>query len=516
MITSEFFSDRLKEINFLDYSKFDVDNSRKEPVFPVDFNTRTIKVPSDFETIAVVGDHESELVWFVFNRYFDGQDLWSKKWGIQFTVPTKPVINMMVPYTGKKTGDQLDEKIKNQYGLNENHLLIGWMITRDVTVAPGPVSFSLRCFDVLPNGTAVVNYSLSTRPATVKIADSHNLSQLTEGIIPKSDALTDLVARIENVMRPDGTIGRTVEWNDIVEGTLPRINNQLLKDSVTIDFNSVKNVSSNLPKINDTIALTENIKFDGVTMDASSNKLSVNFPVYKINNEPLVDGSNLTIVTEADASWIEGSTNPVQSQFLKAEIDAIKAELGELTYVPLSILSFAVSPSMAEKGSIINTIDFDWALSKTPNSLFIDETAINVSADDYILENANISSDTIFTLKAIDKGNEIIKTANIRFVNKVYWGVSSETTYDSNFIKNLDGSQLDSVAKFTVNAGEGQYIYFAAPAAYAEPIFTLQGSMGGKWKVVATVDYTNGSETTSYKVYQSDYSGLGDSTILIS
>ena len=51
MISSGNLSNRLDEINNLDYSEFDFNEHKKEPVFPVDLNKRTIKVPSDFETL---------------------------------------------------------------------------------------------------------------------------------------------------------------------------------------------------------------------------------------------------------------------------------------------------------------------------------------------------------------------------------------------------------------------------------------------------------------------------------
>ena len=512
MITSEYLNNRLSEINHLDYSNFDPDNFKKEPVFPVDFNSRTIKVPKEFETIAVVGDHQAEMVWFIFNRYFDGQDLYLKNWGIQFQNGN---IKMMVPCTGKVEGATVNEKIKDQYGITVDHILIGWLITRDVTHQEGPVVFSLRCFDVEPDGIKVPNYSLSTAPAIVKIGQGQNFSsQGTPGIVPDHDALTALVGRIEEVMRPDGTIGRTVEWSDITETSLPRINGTILKNNVTIDFNSVKNNSEELPKVND-VSLVDDITFEGVKK-TGDNSLAVTFPKYIVNGTELKDNENVEVAGKPDQEWLEGSENAIASFLIKAELDAIKAELGELTYIPLSILSFSMTPSMAEKGDIINTIDFDWTLSKTPNSLSINGISIDVNEESYKLENANLSENKVFILKALDKGNEITNTINFKFVNKVYWGVSKEGTYNSDFIKNLGNSKLDSVSKFTVNAKENQYIYFAAPAAYPEPIFTLQGSMGGKWPVAATVNYTNGSETTSYKIYRSDYTNLGDTTILIS
>ena len=443
MITSNYFSNRLNEINHLDYSKFDPDNFKKEPVFPVDFNSRTIKVPSEFETIAVKGDHESEMVWFVFNRYFDGVDLYQKKWGIQFEAPTKPVTRMMVPYTGRLTGDEItDEKIKNQYGLNENHLLIGWSITRDVTAAAGTVSFSLKCFDMMPDGSAIPNYALSTRPAVVKIADSHDYNALTEGIVPKSDALSDLVARIESVMKPDGAVGKTVEWSDISEETLPRINNEILKDSIIVDLASVKDVSETLPEIVDVsgnkISLMENISVTGATVktEGGSNSLSIDFPKYIINGETLEADKDLTLLTEADENLDGESVHPVQNKTIKAKFDEVSSDIEAVEELitaiqdgteidsfagveaalkkvgvneddKTAIINTAISKASTENTDIANAIrDINAVLADAPDDI---NTFAEVAAK---LKNAGVDENTVKAIVAQAK-SEILNGEKI-------------------------------------------------------------------------------------------------------
>ena len=72
MITSIDYAEQLKEINLLDYSEYDdLNNFDKEPIFVVDLNTRTIKVPSNFSPVAVVGDHCSETQ--LFGQRIHGQ-----------------------------------------------------------------------------------------------------------------------------------------------------------------------------------------------------------------------------------------------------------------------------------------------------------------------------------------------------------------------------------------------------------------------------------------------------------
>lgn len=56
-------------------SYFPAPNGTNEGVFVIDWDTRIISIPEELENIAICDDHNSETVYFICDRYFDGQDL---------------------------------------------------------------------------------------------------------------------------------------------------------------------------------------------------------------------------------------------------------------------------------------------------------------------------------------------------------------------------------------------------------------------------------------------------------
>ena len=50
-----------------------------EPLFEIDANSRTIKVPDEFKKngVGVRGDHWAEVLYFAIDQYYDYQDLYN-------------------------------------------------------------------------------------------------------------------------------------------------------------------------------------------------------------------------------------------------------------------------------------------------------------------------------------------------------------------------------------------------------------------------------------------------------
>ena len=100
-------------------------------------------------------------------------------------------------------------------------------------------------------------------------------------------------------------------------------------------------------------------------------------------------------------------------------------------------------------------------------------------------------------------------------MNGVYYGVSAiPSSYDSAFVLKLTKALQGSRNKtFTLNAGAGQYIFYAIPARYRECGFNVGGFDGGFTKV-STFDFTNASGyKESYYLYKSDNANLGNTTV---
>ena len=96
-------------------------------------------------------------------------------------------------------------------------------------------------------------------------------------------------------------------------------------------------------------------------------------------------------------------------------------------------------------------------------------------------------------------------------------GVSSSNIYDSDFIKTLSKELSSSKGKtFTVDCGEGQFIFYCVPTRFGSCSFKVGGFEGG-FNKVSTIQYTNSSGyTENYDVYKSSNSNLGNTTVVVS
>lgn len=199
--------------------------------------------------------------------------------------------------------------------------------------------------------------------------------------------------------------------------------------------------------------------------------------------------------------------------------------------------------SVYEIGTAVTGLDAAWVLNKTPAEQVITVSGAVGSEDTVIIENigAEVRSTTALTgsaatqwdgVKTQEKTSgtltvELIvnddrgaasKTASIQWLNGVYTGAAAApATIDSAFIRTLTKSLQSSKGKsFTVNAGAGEYIWYACPASYGTPNFNVGGFDGGFSKV-ETFDFTNASGyTESYQCWRSDNAGLGSTTVKVS
>lgn len=190
-------------------------------------------------------------------------------------------------------------------------------------------------------------------------------------------------------------------------------------------------------------------------------------------------------------------------------------KLDELLYKAITINTFSISKSTAELGERLIGLILNWSYNKIPTYQKLDNVLIDNELRKYTVEK-EISSNTSFKLEVSDGKTTVNRTASINFYNGRYYGVSNAETYDSDFILTLNKTLTNSRScNFTVNCGEGQYIFFAIPTRFGTPTFTVGGFTGGFTKV-ATVDFTNASGYTEpYNIYKSDYSNLGNTTVVV-
>ena len=489
MITNGVFANQLEEIKNLTITARP--QVTKEPVFNVILNTREIEVPAAFKNLAVYGEHRAETIWFALDRYFDGVDLSQKKAGVQFQ---NSQVEMLLPIDFKKVNDD-----------NPDELLLGWQITSDVTTVSGRLDFGLKFFET-DDVTKTAKYILNTKMATVNILTGLNVTDESQNLNPPLDTLTTLVNTISELYQNQQTTNIDYDKNIKYE-TLPTINGTtLIGDKFTADLKLNYPDLLNLPSINGHVltgAMTDaslgiKVDVDKALSTTSENPVQNKVITSSINNL----NTNMTSVTaKANAN--------------AAEIEAIKEELGNMTFIPIDITSFGHKLGAVENGSTISNLELYWECSKIPTSLTLNDEEVELNNP--IVLTTEYTTNTEFKLVAEDGKTQDEAITTLDFVDGLYYGVSDTTTYDSTLINNSLKQILSTEKAQTleVTAGSDQSIFIAAPAALSYT-FSVGGFIGG-FHEVATLDYTNKHNyTTSYKIYKSDNMNLGTTTVVLS
>ncbi len=216
--------------------------------------------------------------------------------------------------------------------------------------------------------------------------------------------------------------------------------------------------------------------------------------------------------------WIDNVT-PVNAVNLNEIEDKLKAHqeaLDELLYIPLTINLTSNIQTTLEIGTTINSVVFNWSYNKDIVSQIFDNQALEASLRTYTY-NLPFSSNRSFRLEANDGKNDFNRSISFNFLNGRYWGASNSNVYDSDFIKTLSKELSSSKGKtFTVDCGEGQFIFYCVPARFGNCSFKVGGFEGG-FNKVNTIEFINPSGyVESYDIYRSANSNLGSTTVVVS
>lgn len=230
--------------------------------------------------------------------------------------------------------------------------------------------------------------------------------------------------------------------------------------------------------------------------------------------------SYLLGIPESDTS-LEISGGFADAKVVGDQLERIRQQIADIQYVPIEILSFSNNINVAEIGSTVNEIALTWKLNKAPKSGTLNSISISgeLKANQSVtIGNAALKTDSVFTLEVIDeKGKTVQGKTTISFYRGIYYGVSGiPAKMDSTFIRSLARSLQSNQAKtFTVNSGASQYVWYALPDRYEDPVFNVGGFDGGFSKV-STLSFKNSSGyTETYKIYRSDNSNLGKKTVKV-
>lgn len=230
--------------------------------------------------------------------------------------------------------------------------------------------------------------------------------------------------------------------------------------------------------------------------------------------------SYLLGLPESDVS-LEISGGFADAKTVGDQLKYIRQQIADIQYIPIEILSFSNNVNIAELGSTVNEITLTWKLNKIPKSATLNNISISgeLKADQSVtIRDAALTADSIFTLAVTDEKNKTVqKKSSIAFYNGIYYGSAIiPTKLDSAFVRGLNKSlQKDQVKTFTVNSGANQYVWYALPSRYEDPVFNVGGFDGGFSKV-STLSFKNSSGyTETYKIYRSDNSNLGKKTVKV-
>ena len=220
-----------------------------------------------------------------------------------------------------------------------------------------------------------------------------------------------------------------------------------------------------------------------------------------------VDASGSKVLSDNNFTNTQ-KTNCEKIPTIESAIETIQLSIADLQHVPIAVSTFSCTPATAEKGSTVN-VALAWTTNKTPTTLKLDGADVTGTSKSI----TNVATDQSYSLVATDaKGNSSTKTATLTFLNQVYYGAAENSNSITSLTKVLSGSKAREI---TVDAGSGEYIYYAYPKRLGVATFSVGGFAGG-FETAETKPLTNASGfTEDYYVYRSGRSNLGNTTVTI-
>lgn len=202
-----------------------------------------------------------------------------------------------------------------------------------------------------------------------------------------------------------------------------------------------------------------------------------------------------------------------------ARVEDLEADIADLKYEAIDILSVSNSAGTQELGAVVNELTINWTLNKEPVSQSAAGETVAADARSITLDGLGLTATQSFTVSATDERGAVASaTTTVRFLNGVYYGkLASGAELNSAAILGLSRKlQSAKALTFTVDAGDGEQISYALPTRYGTPVFKVGGFEGGFY-LAETFLFTNASGyVESYDVWLSDNAGLGSTTVEVS
>ena len=300
------------------------------------------------------------------------------------------------------------------------------------------------------------------------------------------------------------------DWEGYLESKPPTQQPNAIITKIKLDRmeNGIERANMTFEAGNISISNDENPSVSFTTDEINhTRKLNIAFPKQKAST----GGASINDSEESDKSTYS-------SIKIASLVNDLNEKIEDLSYKKINIDSFTCSPSTAENGQTINTINLSWKTNTAPVSLMLNGSALPATQTSAKITDI-ITKNTTYTLIATDKkNNSHTRSAGISFLNGVYYGTYTKETDFTNlaavmktkFTKNLRSNKNMS---FTVKAGANQYIYFACPSSFGTPTFYVGGFEGGFDKIGSFVFKNSYNYTTQYDIYVSTNDNLGSTTV---
>ena len=227
--------------------------------------------------------------------------------------------------------------------------------------------------------------------------------------------------------------------------------------------------------------------------------------------------TDLTQYLDTFVTELRDLVNPFNQPYTNSNnpsISTVGEALDQLLYKELIIQS-TVTPNIAEIGETVPEVKFSWKYNKNITQQSFDDTNIDLDIREVALQ--DVTSTTSKSLSASDGKNTKTISMSIIFKLASYYGVSENTSIDSEEIINRFTRDLNfhKGSSVTITAQDNQYIYLMLPKSMGQVQFYVGGFKGGFQIVNPNFQFTKNGVTNSYILYKSDNPGLGTTTINI-
>lgn len=234
---------------------------------------------------------------------------------------------------------------------------------------------------------------------------------------------------------------------------------------------------------------------------------------------PIIDNKINTVLGGSDLENIIDTKIADNSTYSNPASDTIvdfRTALDYILYYDLSINLTCNRSTVLENGAKLTSITFEWTYNKPIVSQSFNNEGLPLDQRRYIY-NQTITSNKEFKLFATDERKTFTRTISFQFRNGRYWGTSSNLSLENEDILELQKELSTGRGKtFTVNANEGEYIYYCYPMSWGAANFSVGGFTGG-FELVGNINFRNSlGHAEMYYIYRSTNHSLGDTVVTVS